>query len=107
MEIQTVEVFDVLIQQLAKIPPNTARHSLAALRYASVSPGHTGQFWRARTANVGTIDLTDTQFTVFYDAAWELARIGVLRPGRVAPRNQEVANDFGDHWSTTRFGSNG
>lgn len=30
--------------------------------------------------------------------------MGVLRPGRVAPRNQEVANDFGDHWSITQFG---
>jgi hypothetical protein len=33
-----------------------------------------------------------------------LGRIGVLRPGRVAPRNMEVANDFGDHWSITKFG---
>jgi hypothetical protein len=28
----------------------------------------------------------------------------VLRPGRVAPRNMELANDFGDHWSITKFG---
>ena len=62
-------------------------------------PDVVANFWSARTPNVGTVDLTDTQFTVFYDAAWELARIGVLRPGGVAPRNQEVANDFGDHWS--------
>ena len=49
-------------------------------------------------------DLSDEHYTVFYDAAWELARIGALRPGRVAPRNMETANDFGDHWSITNFG---
>lgn len=48
--------------------------------------------------------MSDEHYTVFYDAAWELARIGVLRPGRVAPRNMETANDFGDHWSITKFG---
>jgi len=53
---------------------------------------------------MGTADLTDSQFSIFYDALWELARIGVLRPGRVAPRNQETANDFGDHWTITKVG---
>ena len=51
-----------------------------------------------------TVDLTDDQYTVFYDATWELARIGVLRPGRVAPRGMEHPNDFGDHWSITKYG---
>jgi hypothetical protein len=30
--------------------------------------------------------LEEEQFIVLYDAAWELCRIGVLRPGEFAPR---------------------
>lgn len=105
MEIEPEEAFEFLIQHLAKIPSNISRHSLVNQRYAHLYlPEVVADFWRTRTLNVGTADLTDAQFMVFYDAAWELARIGVLRPGRVAPRNQEMANDFGDHWSITQFG---
>jgi len=62
------------------------------------------RFWQARGSTIPFGDLTDEHFRPFYDAAWELARIGVTRPGRVAPKGQEMANDFGDHWSITEFG---
>jgi hypothetical protein len=62
------------------------------------------RFRQTRTSGTPIGELSDEHYTVFYDAAWELARIGVLRPGRVAPRNMETANDFGDHWSITKFG---
>jgi hypothetical protein len=105
MEIQAEEAFEFLIQHLAKIPANISRHALVGARYAHLYlPDVVAAFWRTRTPNIGIVDLTDGQFTVFYDAAWELGRIGVLRPGRLAPRNQEMANDFGDHWSVTQFG---
>ncbi len=105
MEVQAEEAFEFLIQHLAKIPANISRAALVATRYAHLYlPQVVEAFWRTRTPNVGTVDLSDAQFTVFYDAAWKLARIGVLRPGRVAPRNQEMANDFGDLWSLTTFG---
>jgi hypothetical protein len=105
MEIQPEQAFEFLIQHLAQIPSNTQRHSLAALRYAHLYlPDIVPRFWQTRTSGTPTVDLTDEQYTVFYDAAWELARIGVLRPGRVAPRNMEQPNDFGDHWSITKFG---
>jgi hypothetical protein len=105
MEVQAEEAFEFLIQHLAKISANISRPALVATRYAHLYlPEVVEAFWRTRSPNVGTVDLTDPQFTVFYDAAWELARIGVLRPGRVAPRNQEMANDFGDLWSVTAFG---
>ena len=105
MEIQSEQAFEFLIQHLAQIPPNIQRHSLAALRYAHLYlPDIVPRFWQTRTSGTPTVDLTDEQYAVFYDAAWELARIGVLRPGRVAPRNMEQPNDFGDHWSITKFG---
>lgn len=40
----------------------------------------------------------------FYDAAWELCRRGILRPGRVAPRNQRQADGTGHWFSITDFG---
>jgi hypothetical protein len=105
MEIQAEEAFEFLVRHLAAIPPNITRPALVSLRYSHLYlPDVVANFWRTRTPNIGTADLSDAQYTVFYDAAWELARIGVLRPGRVAPRNQEMANDFGDHWSISRFG---
>lgn len=104
MEIQAEEAFEFLVKELARIPPNISRHALAATRYAHLYlPPVVEQFWRNR-APMGAADLTDDQFIIFYDALWELARIGVLRPGRVAPRNQETANDFGDHWTITKVG---
>ncbi|WP_141340251.1 hypothetical protein [Bradyrhizobium sp. USDA 3458] len=105
MEIQSEQAFEYLIQQLAQIPPNIGRHSLVALRYAHLyMPDVVSRFWQTRTSGTPIADLSDEHYTVFYDAAWELARIGVLRPGRVAPRNMDTANDFGDHWSITKFG---
>jgi hypothetical protein len=105
MEIQAEQAFEFLVQHLAQIPPNISRHSLAALRYAHLYlPDVVPRFWQARASGTPTVDLGDEQYTVFYDAAWELARIGVLRPGRVAPRGMEHPTDFGDHWSITKFG---
>jgi hypothetical protein len=104
-DVRAEEALEFLIKHLAGIPSNINRHALVATRYAHLYlPDLVARFWSARTPNVGVADLTDAQYSVFYDAAWELARIGVLRPGRVAPRNQEMANDFGDHWSITAFG---
>lgn len=105
MEIQSEQAFEFLIQQLSQMPSNIQRHSLAALRYAHLYlPDVVARFWQTRLSGTPTVELSDEHYTVFYDAAWELGRIGVLRPGRVAPRNMETANDFGDHWSITKFG---
>jgi hypothetical protein len=40
----------------------------------------------------------------FYDAAWQLCRSGILRPGRIAPRQMAVADATGDYFSITEFG---
>ena len=44
------------------------------------------RFWQACGSAIPFSDLTDEHSRPFYDAAWELARIGVMRPGRVAPK---------------------
>jgi hypothetical protein len=105
MQIYTEEAFEFLVHHLAGIPSSVSRHSSVATRYAHrYLPDVVARFWQTRASGTPTVELTDGQFTVFYDAAWELSRIGVLRPGRVAPRNMEHPNDFGDHWSITAFG---
>ena len=47
----------------------------------------------------------ESYYLPFYDAAWELARIGVLRPAQVAPRGMAMGGNFhGDGYSLTDFG---
>ncbi|WP_315827839.1 hypothetical protein [Bradyrhizobium sp. SZCCHNG3015] len=95
METQAEQAFEFLVQQLVKIPSNIERHSLVALRYAHLyMPDVVSRFWQTKTSGMPIADLFDEHYTVFYDAAWELARIGVLRPGRVAPRNMETCQRF-------------
>jgi hypothetical protein len=48
--------------------------------------------------------LEEDKVIVFYDAAWELCRIGVLRPGEFAPRGTSMAKAFGDGYVLTAFG---
>ena len=73
MQVQAEEVFAFLVEHLTGIPSNIPRHSLAALRYAHLYlPDLVANFWRTRTPTIGIADLSDAQFTVFYDAAWSL-----------------------------------
>ena len=48
--------------------------------------------------------LTHDQVIPFYDATWDLCRMGVLRPGVFAPVGQEMAAAFGDQFVITEFG---
>jgi hypothetical protein len=49
-------------------------------------------------------ELEQERFIPFYDAVWELCRIGVLRPGEYAPRGMSHPKMFGDHYVITTFG---
>jgi hypothetical protein len=67
-------------------------------------------FWRARGHPTFTADPRQQQnaayYRPFYDAAWEICRIGVLRPGQNAPMaNRMAGTEFqGDGFSLTEFG---
>src|SRR5215467_9484113 len=105
MSMRTEEAYDFLVAHLAKIPSTVNRAALVGMRYAHIYlPDLVMRFWQSRGSTTPFAELTDEHFRPFYDAAWELARIGVIRPGRVAPKGQEMANDFGDLWSITEFG---
>jgi hypothetical protein len=49
-------------------------------------------------------ELRASDLQPFYDAAWELSRRGVLRPGPACPRGQNNANTAGEGFSLTAFG---
>jgi hypothetical protein len=46
----------------------------------------------------------EAELQPFYDAAWELSRRGVLRPGPAFARGQNMAHTAGDGFSLTAFG---
>jgi hypothetical protein len=49
-------------------------------------------------------DLEQEKFLPFYDAAWQLCRMGVLRPGVFAAKGTTLPAVFGDHYTITAFG---
>ena len=67
-------------------------------------------YWQSRGHATFTADPRQPQAAAYYrpfcDAAWELCRIGVLRPGQSAPMgNQPLGTEFrGDGFSLTEFG---
>jgi hypothetical protein len=66
------------------------------------------RYWQPRLPPGRLMDdvshLTHDHIIPFYDAAWDLCRIGVLRPGVFAPIGQEIAAAFGDQFVITEFG---
>jgi len=102
------DAYAVLIKYLAALPESKGRAARAAQ-----AQGHGGDLWIPHVVQgywqsrpEAAEDLDDRHFQPFYDAAWELCRIGVLRPGEFAPRGWATdASAFsGDTFSVTRFG---
>jgi hypothetical protein len=101
------DAFEVLIKYLAAVPGSG--------KIARAGQGHAGDlwiphvvqgYWQSRPEPVAAEQLEDQHFAPFYDAAWELCRIGVLRPGEFAPRGwaTDAGLFSGDTFSITKFG---
>ena len=71
MKIQAEEAFEFLVRHLCGNPAeHHAAARLVSLRYSHLYlPDVVANFWRTRTPNIGTADLSDAQYTVFYDAS--------------------------------------
>jgi hypothetical protein len=99
------DAFDFLVEKLAAVPDNgrRARHATGCDVWI---PLIVQTYWQSRTPPTSSADLTDEHFQPFYDSAWELARISVLRPGCFAPRGEALGGQLfsGDGFSITRFG---
>jgi hypothetical protein len=104
------DAFGVLIKYLAEVPESKGK-----VARAGHNQGHGGDlwipyvvqgYWRSLPGPVVPEDLEDRHFQPFYDAAWELCRIGVIRPGEFSPRgwSTDAGLFSGDTFSITRFG---
>ncbi len=104
------DAFDFLIEKLAALPDLTG-YAASSARTATYGcdvwiPQIVAAYCQPRIQGFSVGELTDTHYQPFYDAAWELARIGVLRPGAFLPRGQAMGGQLfsGDGFSITKFG---
>jgi hypothetical protein len=110
--VQPEDAFEFLVTYLAQIPNTIGQRSQPEQRpYGGEVwlPTIAAKFWASRNVVVGDLSHSDAEPYVvpFYDAAWELCRIGVLRPGQFAPLGRSISGDFkGDGYSITTFGRN-
>jgi len=107
------EAFDVLVEHCAQVAPG-----LAAATGFGANAARNGTYgndiWLANIARAYWANRIDPQtitaqhYVPFYDAAWELCRIGVLRPGPFASMGMGGVGGgvySGDGYSITRFGA--
>jgi hypothetical protein len=90
------DAFDFLIDQLAALPEPTGYAGNNA-RMATYGcdlwvPKVVVAYWQ-RVSNVSR-ELTDEHYRPFYDAAWDLARIGVLRLGHSCRAGRQWAGSY-------------
>jgi hypothetical protein len=92
------DAFDFLIERLTALPDWTGPMAGNA-RNATYGcdlwiPQIVAAYWQPRITGFTIGDLSDEHFRPFYDAAWELARIGVLRPGAFMPRGMAMGGQL-------------
>lgn len=114
------DALNYLIEQLTKIPAAGSGQALARQARAQGSDiwitAVAEDYWRTRGHPVNELqqDEKEPLVAAFYDAAWELCRRGVLRPGAAMPAGQKSASQlgqlvnaapfFGDGFSLTAWG---
>lgn len=95
------DALNFLIEQLATIPVAAAGQARARQGRAQGSDiwidDVCNQYWRLRGHTVADMAQDDKEpyIAPFYDAAWDLARRGVLRPAASVPGGQKGANQLG------------
>jgi hypothetical protein len=107
----TDEVYDYIVHYLEGLgATKDHRGQRAGAREADLYiPDLAWNFWlphldRSTGRYSNASDLEQDRFIPFYDAAWELCRTGVLRPGEFAPRGMSHPKMFGDQYVITPFG---
>ncbi|MFZ1962153.1 MAG: hypothetical protein WAU78_01560 [Roseiarcus sp.] len=102
------EAFDILIQRITAISKLLAGPMAEQVRNNAsgsevVINKIIDEYWRGHSPNT---QIDESNCPPFYDAAWELARIGVLRPGRHNSSKQHFPSGGfdGASFSITEFG---
>jgi hypothetical protein len=104
------DAYEVLIKYLVAVPESKGqrmRGGQSQSHGGDIWIPHVVQgYWQSRPEKITAEDLQDRHFQPFYDAAWDLCRIGVIRPGEFAPRGwaTDAGLYSGDTFSITRFG---
>jgi hypothetical protein len=102
------DAFDFLVEKLADTPDVGGGRNARNATYGCDAwiPFIVTAYWQPRISGFNYGELTVQHFQSFYDAAWELCRIGVLRPGAFMPRGEAMGGQLfsGDGFSITRFG---
>jgi hypothetical protein len=110
--VKAEEAFDFLVHHLSSL---SFRKDIYGRRQGNRGvdlyiPDIARNYWEPRLSSEGRfiagVDIIPQEKVVpFYDAAWELCRLGVLRPGQFAPMGQGHPSMFGDHYVITTFGA--
>jgi len=107
------DAFNFLIERLATIPVAGAGQALARQGRAQGSDvwidDVCDQYWKSRGHPVADMAQDDKEPYVapFYDAAWDLARRGVLRPAASVPAGQKGSNQLGQLVNASPFYGDG
>jgi hypothetical protein len=108
MTVHTDEAFEFLVERLAVIPEHKGRfasNARSGTYGCDISiPQIAVAYWQPRDSTFDPSNLQEEQCQPFYDAAWDLCRIGVIRPGEPAPRGISKAQCFGEGYTITAFG---
>jgi hypothetical protein len=107
--VRAEDALNVIVEQLSRLgAARDFRGNRMGPHNADVwVPDLAWRYWQPLLPPGGFMDvshLTHDHLIPFYDAAWDLCRIGVLRPGVFAPVGQELAAAFGDQFVVTEFG---
>ena len=110
-KVHSDEAFEAIVHHLAQLAETRDHRGQRSGQHESdfYLPDFVWQFWlphldRSGGRYMSPSDLEQERFIPFYDAAWELCRIGVLRPGAFAPQGMGMPKMFGDQYVITVFG---
>jgi hypothetical protein len=104
------EALEILVDHCGAVSPSLAAATGSSARNSTYG----NDIWIAQVVQkywasqgIGHTDLEPEHYLPFYDAAWELCRIGIFRPGQYAAMGQgDIGSGkfSGDGYSITEFG---
>jgi len=107
LEIHFDDAFGWLVKHLAAVLIGSQKPGYRPQHESDLwLPDAVRQFAAQRGLNVGECRGPEAEliYSPFYDAAWELCRRGILRPGKIIPRGVSMTSALADSYSITASG---